>query len=739
MDGISMSKANDWVNVVLGLRKLSHLSLQECELSQIMDLYSSFVNSSSSIEFLDLRNNNLTSSMYSWLFPLTNNKLRFLLLSNNVLDGIPKYLGNLCSLEVFRLENNFAIVNLPDFLNNLSGCTSRTLQWLSVSRSQFTGSLPNEIQSFSNLGYLCLSHNHLNGTISEKVWELPKLETLDVSFNNLRGVISVNIGNSKVSIIDLSKNSLEGVPSIDPMSNLSYAEAIDLSSCNLGPQFPKWIQNLKHLTRLDISNTRISDTIPLDFWDTWPSRLHYFNLSSNNISGKVPNLSSNFDFGSVIDLSSNNFYGPIPNVSSTVASLNLSKNKFYGGISFLCQIVDGFLQVLDLSHNFLTGELPDCLWNFKQLKVLNMGHNNLSGRIPTSVESLIKLKVLYLYDNNFSGELPMSLKNCTSLNSLNLGGNKFSGNVSVWIGENLLGLYVLILRSNNFFGTMPLQLCQLENLQILDLSINNLHGTIPSCLNNLTSMVQEGFTQVQDLRYDYSSYFHLGRDGVAYADHAMVEWLGDEREFINNLRLLKSIDLSSNNLTGQISYEITNLYELIALNLSGNALRGEIPRNMGPMKKLLALDLSKNNLSGDIPSSMFQMSLLDYLDVSCNNLSGRIPSSTQLQSFEPSRYDGNKGLCGPPLITKCPGDEEDEIPSVIGKSKGDGEGLDEFWVWFYIGGGAGFATGFWISCGALLFNGRVGRSFFLFLDDFKDWVYVKMVVFFVNLRRVAHM
>ncbi|CAI9287806.1 unnamed protein product [Lactuca saligna] len=237
MDEISMSKANNWVNVVLGLGKLSHLSLQECELSQVMDPYSSFVNSSSSIEFLDLRNNNLTSSMYSWLFPLTNNKLRFLLLSNNPIDRIPKYLE----------------------------------------------SLPDEIENFSNLGYLCLSHNHLNGTISEKVWELPKLETLDVSFNNLRGAISVNIGNSKVSINDLSKNSLEGVPSIDPMSNLS-AEAIDLSSCNLGPQFPKWIQNLKHLTRLDISNTRISDTVPLDFWDTWPSRLHYLNLSSSNIS-----------------------------------------------------------------------------------------------------------------------------------------------------------------------------------------------------------------------------------------------------------------------------------------------------------------------------------------------------------------------------------------------------------------------------------------------------------------------
>ena len=157
----------------------------------------------------------------------------------------------------------------------------------------------------------------------------------------------------------------------------------------------------------------------------WPSQLEYLNLSSNNISGKVPDLSSNFAKYSEIDLSSNNFYGPIPNVPSTLFSLNISRNKFSGGISFVCQIVDGFLSFLDLSHNSLIGQLPDCLWRFKGLQVLNLGHNNLFGRIPPSVGSLIQLQVLYLFKNNFSGELPLSLKNCTGLISLNLRANKF--------------------------------------------------------------------------------------------------------------------------------------------------------------------------------------------------------------------------------------------------------------------------------------------------------------------------
>ncbi|CAH1452541.1 unnamed protein product [Lactuca virosa] len=499
ISGISLAKQNHWVDVVLSLRKLSHLSLNGCELSQVMYPYSSsFLNSSSSSSIVDLtlRDNNLTSSMYRWLFPLTSNKLRFLHLSGNILDGIPKYLGNLCSLEDLEFSNNSALVQFPDFLNNLSGCTSLALKEFFAYGSQFTGSLSNVIQKFSSLEWLDLSHNHLNGSISDKLWELPSLEFIYLSFNNLT------------------------VPSTYHLSGLSYVKEIDLRSCKLlGTGFPKWIQTLKNLRYLDLSNTGISDTIPLEFWYMWPSQLQYLNLSSNNISGKLPDLLSNFAKYSEIDLSSNSFFGLVPNVSFTLTILNLSRNKFSGGISFICQIVDGILYFLDLSHNSFNGQLPDCLWDFKNLTVLNLGHNNLFGRLPPSIGSLIQLEVLYLYKNNFYGELPLSLKNCTSLISLNLGANKFSGNVPVWIGENLSGL--------------------------------------------------------------------------------------------------------------------------------------------------------------------------------------------------------------------CPGDEESKVPPLIGKGEGDGEE----WGWFYIGGGMGFATGFWIACGALLLNRRGRHAFFQFYDSFKDWVYVKVVVFISSLQK----
>ncbi|KAI3716455.1 hypothetical protein L1987_67350 [Smallanthus sonchifolius] len=739
MAGTSMGKANNWVNAISNLQKLSTLNLDGCDLSQVMHPYcyscvnSSSSSSSSSIISLYLRNNNLNSSISNWLFPLTGNRLIELYLSGNKLDGIPRYLGNLCSLTYLYVKDNPVSFKFPDLLNNLSGCTSHALEYLDASGSRFTGSLSDDIQKFSSLQVLQLSNNQLNGTISEMVWQLPKLQHLDVSSNSLKGAISENIRNSTLWYINLSNNSIEA-----SMSNLSKVEVIDLSSCKLGPHFPLWIQTLKNLKGLNMGNARISDTIPQEFWNTWPSQLTYLNLSLNKITGKVTDLLSNFDLEyPILDLSSNNFFGQIQNVSSTLKSVDLSKNKFYGGISFLCQIVDDSLSFLDLSNNLFSGQIPDCLWHFKKLKILNLGHNNLSGRLPASIDYLINPEVLILNNNNISGELPSTLKNCTKLTFLDLGANKFSGSVPIWIGEKFSELYALSLTSNNFFGTIPLQLCQLVNLQILDLSKNNLNGTIPSCLNNLTAMIQDGSSLNQNKHHLDMNLSGTSEYGE-YVDHALINWQGSVREFGNTLGLVKSIDLSSNNLTGEIPYELTDLHELITLNLSMNSLLGEIPQKVGDMKKLLILDLSRNNLSGEIPSSMSHMTLLNYLDMSFNNLSGRIPSSTQLQTFVPSRYTGNVGLCGIPLSKLCPGDKEMEVPPLVGESEDDEEIIDDTKTWFYIGGAVGFAIGFWLVCYALLVNRRGRHAFFRFQDNLENWVYVKVVVFIAKPRKDAH-
>ncbi|KAJ0806688.1 putative non-specific serine/threonine protein kinase [Helianthus annuus] len=268
--------------------------------------------------------------------------------------------------------------------------------------------------------------------------------------------------------------------------------------------------------------------------------------------------------------------------------------------------------------------------------------------------------------------------------------------------------------------------------------MNNLYGAIPPCLNNLTSMVQGGPP------YNNVHYSPPGvRKPVMYVDHAMVRWQGSVREFSSTLGFVKIINLSSNNLTEfetlihrlrDLQFSIQqDLHKLIAMM---NTLVGEIPSKIGQMKELQILDLSSNNLRGGLPSSMSQMTLLNYLDVSYNSLSGRIPSGTQLQSFEPSRYTGNAGLCGLPLSKYCPGDKELERPPVTHENMVEGKGIDDLQRWYYIGGATGFVTGFWMVCIALIVNRRGRHAFFHVMNSLENWVYVKVMVFTAKVRRV---
>ncbi|GJV18398.1 leucine-rich repeat-containing protein [Tanacetum coccineum] len=393
------------------------------------------------------------------------------------------------------------------------------------------GEISLSLLNLTYLNHLDLFYNSFHGTIpNDKLWQLPNLQSLYLSSSSL---------------------------SNDDVSNLSQSiQVIDFSSNKLGPRFPKWIQTLKNLIYLDLSYNSISDTVSAEYWNRWKSsQLSYLDLSFNNISGKLPKSLSNHDL-EFIDLVSTCAFRSIPAFPARISFLDLSRNKFDGGLSFLCQLY-GYLESLDISHNTLTGQLPDCFQNLTYLEVLNLGHNILSGRIPPSIGYLGQLETLCLYNNSFSGELPLNLKNCTELSLLDLGANILYGNIPVWIGKNMSRLYALSLKSNNLTGTIPSQICQLESLQILDLSFNNLHGTIPPCVNNLTSMVQKGFFLEQN-KHHYSMFINHSVIDNSYIDHLLIEWQGKINEFSSILGLLKAIDLSSNNLTGQIPNEVTN-------------------------------------------------------------------------------------------------------------------------------------------------------------------------------------
>ncbi|CAH9133045.1 unnamed protein product [Cuscuta epithymum] len=505
----------------------------------------------------------------------------------------------------------------------------------------------------------------------------------------------------------------------------------------------------------DISNNAISDSIPSWFWNTTTQFLN-INASNNQIKGTMVSgfqVSSGFQFnGGVLDLSFNKLEGSIPPSFFNVTALYLSRNHFTE-LDSLCHIkaarVAVALQLLDLSFNQLSGTLPDCWTGLYSLRVLNLANNHkLSGSLPTSIGSLASLMALHLDHNSLTGPLSSSIKNCSKLLSLQLGDNNFFGPIPDWAGEKLPQLAILVLRSNYFNASVPTSLCHLQSLQLLDLSTNNLSGSLPNCLSNLTKMTMIGVGNAT-ISYEISAHWV----GPKYSETLIISqdekidvvWKGMIYEFGSILGFLKSIDISSNMLNGEIPTEITSLVELGSLNLSRNNLRGHIPFRIGNLANLEALDFSNNHLSGSIPQTLVHVHRISVLNLSNNNLSGKIPKGTQLQSFNASAYMGNPGLCGDPLPNSCQGEEltrpsrprfceEEEEEEEEEEGACNKEDLNKFFgSEFYASMGVGYVVGFFSVLGTMLFNRSCRFAFFKVLNDFANWAYVVAVIYKAKL------
>ncbi|GMY38142.1 inactive LRR receptor-like serine/threonine-protein kinase BIR2 [Fagus crenata] len=70
-------------------------------------------------------------------------------------------------------------------------------------------------------------------------------------------------------------------------------------------------------------------------------------------------------------------------------------------------------------------------------------------------------------------------------------------------------------------------------------------------------------------------------------------------------------------------------------------------------KFLNNLVLSNNRLSGLIPYGLGRLNRLKRFSVANNDLSDSVPAD--LENFDKSDFDGNDGLCGKPIGSKCGG------------------------------------------------------------------------------------
>ncbi|KAF8041841.1 hypothetical protein BT93_A0439 [Corymbia citriodora subsp. variegata] len=423
-----------------------------------------------------------------------------LMILANLSGSLPEFPKN-GSLQTLLLSDTNMFGRLPDSIDNL-----KNLSTIKLENCNFDGKIPS---SFANI-FLDLQINLLEGNIPSSLFTYPSIGVLLLNNNRFSGQLkgSFDAPSHVLNIVDLSFNNIGGeLPT--SIWELRGLMGLLLHSNNFR-DIPRWIWTLGNPFHLNLSSNLFED------FETPPNNLTSYlsivSLHSNMLQGNMPPLPL---YASHLDFSSNNLNSVIPDdIGNNLPNLmffSLSKNNFHGFIPpSICKA--GYLEMLNLSHNYLNGTIPDCLMegqiplllaNCATLDCMNMRDNQIDGTFPCHFESILNLRVLVLRSNKLHGEIkcPHSQSTCVTLKdqklelikiptiftSIDFSANRLEGPIPDTLGDlkalyvlNLLHNAILDLSRNYLNRTILAQLANPNFLSLLNLSDNQLVGNIPT-------------------------------------------------------------------------------------------------------------------------------------------------------------------------------------------------------------------------------------------------------------------
>ncbi|CAL8150891.1 unnamed protein product [Prunus armeniaca] len=365
------------------------------------------------------------------------------------------------------------------------------------------------------------------------------------------------------------------------------------------------------------------------------ANLTHLNLSHNSLYGS---LETQFFLSlnqlEILDLSYNRLSGELPLSlpSSSIRTIDLSSNHFFGAIpsSFFQQASN--LTSFNVNNNTFTGYVPSsiCLHCSPSLRILDFSSNLFNGNLAPGLGKCSELQVFRASHNNLSGLLPEDIYNATKLEEIALPFNSLHGVLSDKI-VSLTNLAILDLSFNHFGGELPLNLGKLSKLKFVTFDFNNLEGALPPSLMNCTNLVELRL-QSNHLEGDISMLDFSRLSQLTKLDLRMNNFTGTVPVNLYSCRYLKAIGLAGNHLEGQIEAKILSLKSLSFLSLSGNRftnLTGAMKILMS-CRSLHALMLSGSFVGEGMPSDDDMVDFhgfqnLRLLGLAHSNLTGRIP------------------------------------------------------------------------------------------------------------------
>ncbi|XP_015957497.1 polygalacturonase inhibitor 2 [Arachis duranensis] len=240
--------------------------------------------------------------------------------------------------------------------------------------------------------------------------------------------------------------------------------------------------------------------------------------------------------------------------------------------------------------------------------------------IPPSIATLPYLNTIQLGPANFTGPIPRSLLNLTNLKDLSITSTLLSGTIPEFLSQ-ITTLTDLSLSFNNLSGEIPASLSRLSHLQSLDLQSNSLSGPIPDIFNSFPNF---SFLWLSSNQLSGKIPKSMGNINVTY------------------------LYLDNNKLEGDASMLFGSKKDTWTINLARNKLAFDLGK-VEFSNNLQILDLSHNEIYGNIPQQLTTVRDLTSMDLSYNNLCGKIPGGGALSNIVASAYAHNKCLCGSPL------------------------------------------------------------------------------------------
>lgn len=577
--------------------------------------------------FLDLRNltevnlgDNYISTIWEGTF--VDLHLDYLNLSWNDIESVEENAIQFSSIYKLNLDGNYLefvsiLKNISNFVQQLSLADNEYASfivepYLSTNFTSIVGMLNlgrNKIKQFrfESQQFDCLTSLDLSWNLIEYVniadfKYLVHLSDLDLSNNALKYIEegffawfkfeSLNLNNSlygcifdfnqlhnSIVIFDVANNRLNELRIDKPFKALQVLR-LNSNNLNLNPNLVEFIQNLKHLTELDLSDNNI--TFDLSILSQMEN-LEILNLKSTGIGESVNNFEFYFRFLFDLNLSANEikkitrlfFYH-----MQGLEKLDLSWNK----INWLEQDTFddiGLLTWLNLEHNELrsldlkcSDHLFSLYLNFNSISLLqksteppvayfleffDLSHNNLSRINFTTLFSSddFPLEIIYLNDNlirlidhlslNRFNKLTQvdlsnnliehieddSFMNLKLLDWLDLSNNLIDLNSNTNLFDSVIRLTHLNLSSNRIELINRDLFSRLFNLHKLDVSRNKLKITEGCSLKNLNQLAYVDLSNNEQLVLENDSLF--GMDSIKDI------WISFDQLANNKIEILSSL------------------------------------------------------------------------------------------------------------------------------------------------------------------------------------------------------